>query len=169
MKFPAALNFALNARLHIRRTGWRNSFHLELSEAGATHTYLVRQHEQEEVRVPWGVITEDDVLADDWEVICDDPAKLTPEVLASSQDLNKGTTPWALAQLLDGKEVHMGNGPLFVKQIEIPEIGPAFVLFLPDGAKKLFRFAPLDLHKQWRIASEDPSAPVVTPSTTATA
>lgn len=149
MKFPTALNAALKAGVPIRRSGWRTKFHLQLSREDATHTFLVRQHEDKDMRIPWGTITEDDMASDDWEVIVADLAALDASLLEEAKILELGTAPWAMAQLLEGNPITMGSTPLWVERADLERVGLAFILHLPNGAQKLFRFSPSDLHGVW--------------------
>ena len=154
MKFPTALNAALKTGVPIRRVGWRTQFHLQLSREDSTHTFLVRQHEDNTLRMPWGTITEDDMVGDDWEVIVSDLTSIDADLLAASKILEEGSTPWAMAQLLDGQPITMGETPLWIEKATLERVGTAFLLHLPNGIEKLFRFAPVDLHKEWKLRAK---------------
>ena len=97
-------------------------------------------------------ITEDDLMADDWEIICNDIALLTSDLVDECKILDKGTTPWAIAKLLGGDVIQYEDKPLKIESTILPRVGPAFILVLPNGAEKIFRFSPNDIHARWTVA-----------------
>lgn len=154
LSFAAALSLALSGGFFIRRRGWRTSFHLEPSDADATYTYLTRQQEKSDERGPWGVITEDDMFASDWEVILTH-LEFKAEDLQRAQEIQEGSAAWAIDRLSNGLAISMGN--LRIQPVEIAPFGKMLVLVIPlpngENKFKFYRFSPADLHKEYGSAA----------------
>ena len=86
---------------------------------------------------PWGAMTETDMQG----VFVTDAS---PEVI-SKVELEEGTLPWAMNELLKGEVVKFLGKPLTIQEVVGPN-GLMYSLNLPNGEAKNFRFAPKDFY-----------------------
>lgn len=148
--FATALAVAL-AGTPVRRSGWRNKFSIQVESDEYTVPVLLRVHDDGSFRAPWGVVTEDDLFATDWEADGENveiPAELTGTPAAIDALIGGGTIRNAklppMMTLSTGSLTATVGGDVY-------DLGKAVFLTLPNGKRVLYRFAPQDLIADYEI------------------
>jgi hypothetical protein len=130
---------ALLDGFQVRRRGWlKSNWNLDATLTEDFNDPVLTRVNADDTLWPWGP-TEDDLFADDWEIIDVDGDETKPR---------DGSFPWALNEIREGRRVQLATHSAFVLERAEALGVPCIALVLPNGQRRVWRPQHQDLRRE---------------------